>query len=180
MRSTKLGFALLVALYLSGCATTGQGREPPERAVPEPAVERAGIVYDLRSWGQPVSHWQVNQDGTGELWRIDRGSRRNIYDIRKFRIAIHPEAMIDIERYRESTLELFKVDLVCDHRLSDAPLATIEWEGDRPSRRYSFDFGCKSKQADELGNRIRTLDGMVREMAVIEAAPLASEHFGPP
>ena len=80
---------LLPFMALAAC--TAQGTQPTGG---NPQVDRlAGPVsFDLSSWGRLLTHWQVNPDGTGEIWRGE-GFGKGEGAVRKYRLRMDDAAM---------------------------------------------------------------------------------------
>ena len=47
------------------------------------------VIYEVRSWGRLLVRWQVNPDGTGEIWRQGQGQDTGVW---KYRLRMEDSA----------------------------------------------------------------------------------------
>lgn len=155
-----LPFALI---SLPACASAG---EPP-KAVPGP------VTYEVRSWGRILLRWQVNPDGTGEIWR--RSDQKDTSEVRKFRLRLEGNALRTFVADAEEAREATRGGIACKKEIFDLPYGSIVWDYPGAKQEYRFDAGCRSQKADDAQDILTAADTVVETMARIDADPYVIE-----
>jgi hypothetical protein len=153
----------LVLLLLPACAWAGV----PASTLPGP------VVYEVRSWGRILLRWQLNPDGTGEIWR--RAEHKDTSEVSKFRLRLEGHAwrtfIADAEEAREAT----RGGIACKKEVFDLPYGSIVWDYPGAKQEYRFDAGCRSEKADEAQDILTAADTVVETLARIDARPYITE-----
>ena len=156
--------ALFLLLLVACSSSKGIGADLPGR-----------VTYEVSSWGHLETRWQVNPDGSGELWR-GSGLGKGAGMISKFRMTLNAKALralfAAVEPIRERTARGIK----CREEITDMPYGTIIW--DYPGARQSYDFndGCRSPEADAVARQLQTAQYIVEQQAMIEPNPYIVER----
>lgn len=168
-------------MVLAGlCAPAAQAAQGSTTAMP--AAEASGqsgetISFALNTWGLPLAHWQVKEDGTGELWRISTKDPRGTYDVARYRFALPEEAGVPFvsatERVREAAIR----GLACKRTITDLPYGSMTWTYPAAERRLDFDFGCTSDMASKVYEAIGRASEVIEKMAMIDKEPFAVDHY---
>lgn len=164
---------LLVPLVLMLPACAGAPHRPSLSAATLPGP----VTYEARSWGQIALRWQVNPDGTGEIWR--RAEQKDAADIRKFHLRLSEPALqsfaADIERAHQAT----RNGIPCKKTIFDLPYGSVTWDYPQAKQVYAFDTGCRSPAGDAAMELIEAADSTLEKMASIDAEPYIIEPSGP-
>lgn len=169
--------AIATVLALTGCV-------PKEAA--EPASDGAALTANesisltVNSWGKLISHWQVNADGSGELWRLREGGSMQVYDIEKFHVKLGEQAMMELVSLTDDIRAATLHGVDCQYSITDMPYGTMTWKEVDSEGKYAFNFGCTGDKAGKVYNQIGDATEVVQKKAVIEVQPYAVEHIGPP
>ncbi len=163
---------LLPFMALAAC--TAQGTQPTGG---NPQVDRlAGPVsFDLSSWGRLLTHWQVNPDGTGEIWRGE-GFGKGEGTVRKYRLRMDDAAMRGFLAASEPLRRATVAEVPCQRTITDMPYGAVNWELPGGRQTYRFDIGCRSAAADAVAERIKAVQNVIDTMAAIDAEPYATEQ----
>jgi len=172
MTSPLPRFALsCLLLVLPGCAGANQ---PAPAPAPPPIAALAGpVTYDVRSWGRLLLHWQVNPDGSGEIWRGKPGKGEG--EIRKFRLRLQGDALRTFATHVEDARESTKAEIACDKEIFDLPYGAITWDYPGAKQTYTFDAGCTSQAGEEVFQVLGAASRIVETMARIDAKPYMIE-----
>lgn len=146
---------LLLALPTAACAG----------ALPGP------VSYEVNSWGQLLVRWQVNPDGSGEIWRGGLGKR----EIRKFRLQLSGDALKTFIRNVEDARQATRGGVPCREEATDLPDGAMTWDYPGAKQAYSFDAGCRSDKADAVQDILTAANANVETLAKIEAKPYIIE-----
>jgi hypothetical protein len=134
------------------------------------------VTYEARSWGRILLRWQVNPDGSGEIWRGSQ--QKSGGDLRKYRLRLEGDALTtfvtDVEEVREAT----KAGIPCDKKIYDLPYGSVTWDYPGAKQVYAFDAGCRSEAGDEALDILGAASTVVETMARINAKPYMIEPTG--
>lgn len=156
MPMRKLLFsAALLALPTTACAD----------ALPGP------ISYEVNSWGQLLLRWQINPDGSGEIWRGGLGAKH----IRKFRLRLDGNALKTFIANAQDARAATRGGIKCQEEMTDMPYGTITWNYPGARQEYHFDAGCRSRAADDAQEILTALSSNVETLAKIDAKPYLVE-----
>lgn len=155
MPMRKLLLSLFLALPTSACA----------EALPGP------VTYEVSSWGQLLVRWQVNPDGSGEIWRGGLGKR----EIRKFRLRLTGDALTTFVKNVDDVRAATRGGVPCREEATDLPYGSITWNYPGARQDYSFHAGCRSAKADEVQDLLTAANSNVETLAKIEAKPYIVE-----
>lgn len=153
------------AMFLPGCASAAEPTPAP--VLPGP------VTYEVRSWGALLLHWQVNPDGSGEIWRGDR--KKGGGEVRKFRMRLSPSVLQTVAANLEDARQTTQDGAACTKDIYDLPYGTITWDYPDSKRSWSFDAGCRSEEADEAMDLLGAASTVVENSAVVDAKPYAIE-----
>jgi len=164
----RIAFLCAVLILLAGCAAPAANRADDAaravRALPGP------VSYDVSSWGRLLLHWQVNPDGSGEIWR-GSGLGKGPGEVRKFRLRMDAAGMaafaVTIEPLRVAT----KNGTPCQRTITDQPYGSVRWDYPRAKQTWSFDAGCRSPAADAAADQLAEAHRVVEGMATIDEEP---------
>lgn len=129
------------------------------------------VSYEVSSWGQLLVRWQVNPDGSGEIWRGGLGKRA----IRKFRLRLNRNALNTFVNNIEDVRKATRDGVPCQREITDMPYGSITWDYPEARQVYSFDAGCRSEKADEVQDILTAANSNVETLAKIEAKPYMIE-----
>jgi hypothetical protein len=131
------------------------------------------VTYEVRSWGQIMLRWQINPDGTGEIWRKADDQHSGL--VRKFHLRLESDAlrtfMSDVEEARVAT----RRGIHCRKQIYDLPYGTITWDYPGAKQEYHFDAGCQSQKGDEAQDILTAATTVVETMAKVDADPYATD-----
>lgn len=163
----RLPAAVLLLLSTAACMTPAHA-DGERRAT----ALAAPVTYEVSSWGRLVTRWQVNADGTGEIWR-GTGPGKGPGEVRKFRLKLEPEAMDvfapEVEALRQATGK----PLPCKRTITDQPYGTVTWGSGAGRQAWSFDRGCRSPSVDKALAQLDRAIEAIEITADIEAQPYA-------
>jgi len=143
-------------------------------AEPKPAGALPGPVsYEVRSWGRLILRWQVNPDGTGEIWKL--AEQKDKGTIRKFRLHLAGDGMNAFVTNMEDVRAANEKGIRCDKEIFDLPCGSVTWDYPGARQTYSFDAGCRSEEADEAGEILSAASTIIETMAKIDADPYVVE-----
>ena len=137
------------------------------------------IVFDIRSWGKLVSHWQVNADGTGEIWRVADGGTMSVYDIRKFHLRMDSVVLARFSAASNAFKHAARRPIACKLQITDMYYGDITWSGSGEPQTFRFNYGCRSKAMDPVFDMIQQVNEVVSKQAAIDAEPYVTVHNGP-
>lgn len=169
----RMFIPILAGLALAACTA---GSPPPGTApLQQSARSLSGPVsYDVSSWGRLLLRWQVNPDGSGEIWRGDAPGR-GPGAVRKYRLTIGEPALqafiAKVEPLRATTAG----GIDCQFQISDMRYGSIVWDYPAGKQSYDFNAGCRSPAANAALEEILAVSDIVEKMATIEAEPYATE-----
>src|SRR5689334_15853864 len=141
--SMRSAFLLSVVLLLSAC--TGGGGAIAAETAGQPLA--GPVSYEVRSWGEIMAHWQVNPDGTGDIWRVSREGK-GAAEIRKFRLHLDGAAMRSFGTLSGTLHTATLRPIRCRKEIYDLPYGSVTWDYPAAKQVYAFDAGCFSKRGD--------------------------------
>lgn len=145
-----------------------------DAAEPEPAGTLPGPVsYEVRSWGRVILHWQINPDGTGEIWKLTEQKDKGT--IRKYRLRLAGEGMNAFVTNMEDVRTANAKGIRCEKEIFDLPYGTVTWDYPGARQTYSFDAGCRSEEADEAAEILGAASTIVETMAKVDRDPYVTE-----
>ena len=152
-------------------------------AAPGPAhagnsVADQQVVFEIRSWGKLVSHWQVGPDGTGEIWRVADGGTMSEYDIRKFHLRMDAPVLARFVVASSAFKRATRRPIACKMQITDMYYGDITWSGGGSEQKFGFNYGCRSPAMDRAFDMIQQVNEIVSKQAAIEAEPYVSMHIG--
>jgi len=166
MRKT---FSIPIMLCLSACATDSTGSSAA------PSGDLAGpVTYKVSSWGRLLTQWQVNPDGSGEIWK-GKGLGKGHGAVRKYRLRMSDEAMQAFVAKAEPLRRATENGIDCKRQITDMPYGSITWDYPEKQQSYAFDAGCRSAQADAAMEQLRAVSDVIEKMATIEAEPYMTD-----
>lgn len=139
--------------------------------VPRPSTLAGPVTYEVASWGKILVRWQINPDGTGEIWRNGPGER----ELRKFRLTLEGDAMQTFVTNVEDARAATRREIRCKKQMFDLPYGSITWDYPGAKQTYSFDSGCFSKAVDEVQEILTAASSNVEALAKIEPKPYIIE-----
>lgn len=137
------------------------------------------VVFDIRSWGKLVSHWQVNADGTGEIWRVADGGTMSVYDIRKFQLHMDAPVLARFVAASNAFKRKTRRPIACKLQITDMHYGDMTWSGSGAEQKFTFNHGCRSKAMDPVFDMIQQVNEVVAKQAAIDAEPFETVHNGP-
>ena len=169
---TRPHLHLLLPILLL-CACTAAGTQPAGGKTASHSL--AGPVsYDVSSWGRLLTHWRVNPDGTGEIWRGEGFGKGN-GTVRKYRLRMDEAAMRKFTELSEKLRESTSQEIPCTRQITDMPYGAVVWDFPNAKQTYRFDAGCRSPEADAVADRIKIVHDVIDTMATIDAEPYITE-----
>jgi hypothetical protein len=159
---------LLGLLALPGCA-----RADDRPAAAAGAVLPGPVSYEVRSWGRLLLRWQVNPDGSGEIWR--QAGHKGSAELRKFRLRLEGDALRAFVADVEEARLLTRGGIDCKKDVFDLPYGTVVWDYPGARQTYAFDAGCRSEKADQAVEILGAADTVVETLAKIDANPYIVE-----
>ncbi|MCW1428435.1 hypothetical protein [Novosphingobium sp. JCM 18896] len=164
-------------LPLSACAASAAA--PTNPAAPASAAVLAGPVsYEVRSWGRLLVRWQVNPDGSGEIWRGAR-QQKDAGAISKYRLRLEGDALRTFTRNVEDARLATREGIACKKEIFDLPYGSITWDFPGARQTYAFDAGCRSEAGDAAQELLTLANDNVENLAKIEATPYMVDPAGP-
>ena len=136
------------------------------------------VVFDIRSWGRLVSHWQVNSDGTGEIWRVTEGGTMSEYDIRKSYLRMDAPVLARFVSASNAFKRATRRPIACKLQITDMYYGDISWSGGGEPQMFRFNYGCRSKAMDPVFDMIQQTNEIVSKQAVIDAEPFVTVPNG--
>lgn len=149
-------FSSLLALPVSASA----------QALPGP------VIYEVSSWGRVLVRWQVNPDGSGEIWR---GGQAKDAPLRKFRLKLAGDALRTFTTNVEDARKAVRGGIACRKEIFDLPYGSITWDYSGARQVYAFDAGCRSDRADEVQDILTAANANIETLAKIETRPYMIE-----
>jgi hypothetical protein len=131
------------------------------------------VTYEVRSWGRLLLHWQVNPDGTGEIWRGKPGKGEG--GLRKFRMRLEGNALQQFATNVEDARQATKAGIPCDKEIFDLPYGAITWDYPGAKQVYAFDAGCTSQEGEAVFQILGAASTIVETMARVDAKPYMIE-----
>jgi hypothetical protein len=129
------------------------------------------VVLDILSWGKLVSHWQVNPDGSGEIWRVADGGTMSEYDIRKFNLHMDAPVLARFVAASNAFKRATRRSIACKVLITDMYYGDIVWSGGGLEQKFSFNYGCRSKAMDRAFDMLQQVNEIVSKQAAIDAEP---------
>lgn len=162
---------ILTPLLLSACATT-----PDKTTANPPPAEKttlAGpVTYETSSWGRMMLRWQVNPDGTGEIWRGSPG--KGAGEVRKFHLTLEGAPLGTFAAKLEDLRKATTGGIACKKEIYDLPYGSVTW--DYPAKQtYAFDAGCRSDAGAAAMETLRAATTIIETVAQIEPNPYVTE-----
>jgi hypothetical protein len=133
------------------------------------------VSYEVSSWGRLLTHWRIDPDGTGEIWRGDGFGKGN-GAVRKYRLRMDQSALSTFTRLADELRESTRKEIPCTRQITDMPYGAVIWHIPGAQQTYRFDGGCRSPEADAVADQIRTVHDVVNTMATIDAEPYITEN----
>ena len=130
------------------------------------------ITYEVRSWGRVLLHWQINPDGSGEIWRSGQGKEAVL---RKFRLRLEGAALQTFVTNVEDARQATRDGIPCKKEIFDLPYGSITWDYPGAEQAYSFDAGCRSEEGDDVQDILTAATSNVETLAKIEVTPYIVE-----
>jgi hypothetical protein len=161
---------MLVVLALPACAAAS---EPDSQGAPAGPVS-----YEVRSWGRLLLRWQVNPDGTGEIWRGAR-EQKDAGEVRKFRLLLQGDPLRSFTAEMEEARVATQKGIDCEKVVTDLPYGSVTWDYPGAKQVYSFDAGCRSEDGDAAMDIVSAASTIVETMASIDAKPYMTESASP-
>jgi hypothetical protein len=164
----------VLALLLPGCAT---GAAPSDDAAPiqgSITILHGPVIYEVRSWGRILLRWQVNPDGTGEIWRGPMQTKDKA-QISKYRLRLDGDALGTFVRNIEDVRKATQDGIPCDKEIFDLPYGSVTWDYPGAKQVYSFDAGCRSEAGDDAMDILGAASTVVETMAKVETKPYMTE-----
>jgi hypothetical protein len=165
---------MMTGLLLLGACSATPGPAHAGNAAPD-----SQVVFDIRSWGKLVSHWQVNADGTGEIWRVAEGGSMSEYDIRKFNLHMDAPVLTRFVAASNAFKRKTRRPIACKLEITDMHYGDITWSGSGEPQNFRFNYGCRSKAMDPVFDMIQQVNEVVGKQATIDAEPYVTVHNGP-
>ncbi|MBV1687229.1 hypothetical protein KRR38_05965 [Novosphingobium sp. G106] len=162
MRKTLLASMLVIL-------PVGLHAAEPERAGTLPGP----VSYEVRSWGRVILHWQVNPDGTGEIWKL--AEQKDKGQLRKFRLRLAGHGMNAFVTNIEGVRAANEKGIRCDKEIFDLPYGSVTWDYPDAKQTYSFDAGCRSEEADEAAEILGAASTIIETMAKVDSDPYVVE-----
>jgi hypothetical protein len=153
-----------ISLTMSACA-----------GAPAPTVNQhwadGRFIAETTSWGKPVAHFEVDPDGTAEVWQIRQKIGGGFYDyeIAKFHASVPAEALAKFKTGMGSyvTGEISRPK--CKDTITDAPSTSISWNGDLEN--FGVYLGCYDKKSAQFAAGVLTLIDDLHASMRIDPAP---------
>ena len=137
------------------------------------------VTFDIRSWGRLVSHWRIDGDGTGEIWRVAEGGTMSRYDIRKFHLRMDAAALAQFDAASGALKQATRHPIACKLQITDMHYGDVVWAGGAARQSFTFNYGCRSQAMERAFDMIQQANEVVSKQAAIEPEPFAVEHIGP-
>lgn len=164
---------LILPLLLALPACAGGAEERPEStgALPGP------VSYEVRSWGSLLVRWQIEPDGSGEIWRGQQ--RKGGGEIRKYRLRLEGRPLRAFAGNMEEAREATRGGIDCRKEIFDLPYGSVSWDYPGGRQTYDFDAGCRSDDGDAVLDTLAAATTIVETLASIEADPYMIEPASP-
>jgi hypothetical protein len=160
----------LALIALPASATPGRAQASDGLAGP--------VSYEVRSWGRILLRWQVNPDGSGEIWRGPR-QMKGPQAIEKYRLHLQGDALRTFVTNMEDVREATKGGIPCAKEVFDLPYGSVTWDYPGAKQVYSFDAGCRSEEGDDAMEILAAASTIIENMAAIEPKPYMTEPLPP-
>lgn len=162
---------MLLFLALTACAGKSDAQPQAGGALPGP------VGYEVRSWGRLLLRWQVNPDGSGEIWRGAR-QQKDAGEIRKYRLRLQGDPLRSFAADMEEARAATQKGIDCEKVVTDLPYGSVTWDYPAAQQAYSFDAGCRSDDGDEVMDILGAASTIVETMATIDAKPYMTQPEG--
>ena len=162
----------LSALILAACSAA------PGPAHAGSSAPDSQVVFDIRTWGKLISHWEVGADGTGEIWRASEGPLMSAYDIRKFHLRMDAPTLARFQAASDAFKRATRRPIACKYTITDADYGEIVWSGRGAPQSFRFNFGCLSPAMNRAFDMINQVHAVVSKQAAIDTEPFAIVHNG--
>jgi hypothetical protein len=167
----RTGVALATLLGGMACQTmpvAGEADRPATQNSP-PALTMNAFYF-----GRVTSHWRIEADGSGEIWREPQSATGPGGPLEKYRGHLAPEYRIaflrEAARFRSGTIRRPP----CRGAVHDAPSIDLRW-GTGSAEHVDFYYGCRDAASASYGDRVGALSAIVASHFVREASPYAVE-----
>jgi len=153
-----------ILFTLGACATAPA--QPVNQNWPE-----GRFIAETKSWGNPVMHFEVDPDGTAEVWQIRQttGGGFNDYEIAKYHAAIPAEALARFKTGMGSYVTGKIRQPKCEGFVTDAPSTSLRWSGD--TRNFGIYLGCTDKKSTQYAGGYLNLIEELRASMQIDPVP---------
>lgn len=141
-------------------------------AAPADATLAGPVIYEVRSWGRLLVRWQVNPDGTGEIWRQGQGQDTGVW---KYRLRMEDSAFRTFATNVEDARRATQDGIACKKEIFDLPYGSITWDYPAGRQVYSFDAGCRSEVGDKVQDILTAANSNVETLARIDPKPYMTE-----
>lgn len=168
--NARIAMVLLLTLAACNAAPTVSSAPPS----PEPWT----ITLEINSWGKLISRWQVNSDGSGEVWRVPQGVMFRAHDISKYRMSMDAAAMARFVQASAALRAATRKPIKCELVMTDMAYGSFGWSGAAGTQSFSFNYGCRSRKIEAAYRLMGDASEAVNRLAVIEPQPYATEHVG--
>lgn len=130
------------------------------------------IVYEESSWGSLLLRWQINPDGSGEIWR-GSGPAKSAGVVRKFQMTLPPDGLRAFAAQIEPLRTATRKPLPCTRTITDLPYGSVTWGEGANAQKWSFDRGCRSSVVDEAMTLLGRANAAIELTAKVDPQPYA-------
>ena len=160
MRFATFAPALTAALLAAGCAAATASGPVPATTAATPAWDSAS--FTMSSWGQPVTSWTVNADGSG-TWSRSTPQGGNFMDRTTTTRALPADAAAATAL--AATLARLPATAPsgddCKERITDQPYGALTITTGARVQEYRYNAGCLDRAYVRFINVLREADGQV-------------------
>lgn len=162
------GMTMFSALIWPAAIASAQDASPTDK----PAAEWDMVVFEMNSWGSPLSSWRILADGSGS-WTETIREEGNSFG--PYKLAWH-EIESDIERSGELAQLLAALPEPapdyedCESRITDQPYGTIRLTRGSTTTEISWNAGCLDEDYAAFLDTLRTANELVEGWG--HAAPI--------
>lgn len=167
---------LSAAAFLALCATPGaaqDGSPPP----PPPAPDWDMVVFEMKSWGEPVVSWRITSQGGGSWTETERGDRLGNYTLVWHEIAPAVERYVALERILRRLPDEAPDSADCSNFMTDLPYGSIRLTRGATTVEHAYNSGCMDSEYGEFLDVLRSANELV-ELWGKDAPVLRRETFG--
>ena len=144
----------LVAL----CATAAVAQDTPA-APPPPDWDM--VVFDMKSWGEPVVSWRITSRGGGSWTETERGDRLGRYTLVWHEIEPAAERYVALERILRRLPEQAPDSAECTNFMTDQPYGTIRLTRGATTVEHAYNAGCMDEAYAEFLATLRNANDLV-------------------